>query len=99
MRKIVRSLTTKLRQIRVHNRKKTSKRIERNASTTIEQNMSKKIKAETSKYFLTCIDNLLEESRQMDTPIEDGITRNQITGTKHLSQILLTTTETGGDVK
>ena len=33
------------------------------------KNASKKIKAEKAKYFLTCIENLLAELRQLTTPL------------------------------
>ena len=38
-------------------------------SKTIEQNARKKIKEGTAKYFLSCINNLLSESRRMTTPL------------------------------
>ena len=49
-------------------------------SKTIEHNVSKIIKAGTAKYFLTCIDNILAESRQTTTLIRKSITRYQMTG-------------------
>ena len=56
------------------------------ASEKIEQNVSKIIKAGTEKYFLTCLDNLLEESKIITTLIGKGITRNWLKGMEKPAQ-------------
>ena len=68
------------------------------ASKTIKQNARKTINAGKAKYFLTCIDNLLAESRQMTTPLGKSITRTLMTVMEPPSQILFLTTELGGSV-
>ena len=67
-----------------------SKRVD--VRETIEKNTSKTIKAVIAKYFLTCVDNILAESIQMNTALGKVITRNQLMGTEQPAQILLTTT-------
>ena len=48
-----------------------------NVSKKIGQNARKKFRSGTAKYFLTCNNNLLEESRQMTTPLGKSL-RNDI---------------------
>ena len=57
-----------------------SKKLEQNTSKTIEQNASKKLK-NASKRFLTCLDNILAETKQMATLLGKSIIRNRMIGT------------------
>ena len=60
-----------------------SKKIEKNVSETIEQNESKKIEQNASKTidFKSYLNNMLEETKLMNTSLGNIINRNMMNGT------------------
>ena len=70
--KIESNASNKIRQI-------ASKTVD--ASKTIEQYTIKTVKAVKAKYFLTCIENLLAESKEMTTSIGKSLRINTVNWT------------------